>query len=179
MRISTSLEVDDVGTAGNVVLPEISPHATRNQRCCGAPAHVASSIAARFRTPRTTAVNRTPAQRFAILLVMAFHLFAWTGDVLGVHPCPHHSGLDAAAMAHAQPGAAHHGHDKAPAGHDGHDACTCVSACPSITPALLPRTATAFSATVAVHHAAAPAAGPSLLSRSRPYLLPYGQAPPA
>jgi hypothetical protein len=124
-------------------------------------------------------VNRTPAQRIAILFVMAFHLFAWTGDALGVHPCPHHSAFDAAAMHHGQARTAGHGHGHAPAGQDGHDACTCVSACPSVTPALLPRADATFAADVVTHHAAPPAAGPSLLSRSRPYLLPYAQAPPA
>ena len=124
-------------------------------------------------------MTRTSSQRLAIFVVMALHLFAWTGDALGVHPCPHHSGIPAALMQPAMEHGGHHDHGKAPAGHGTHDVCTCVSACPSSAPALLPDAAPALQVAVVEQHPAPAHRAESVLSRTRPYLLPYGQAPPA
>jgi hypothetical protein len=158
---------------------EISPRRSRDPRDCGGAGDPASSARTDIETtPDARQVNRTPLQRLAIFFVMALHLSAWTGDALGVHPCPHHSGLPAAVEQGAHH-AGNHAHGKAPAGHGAHDVCTCVSACPSAAPALLPDAAPAFQAAVVDHHAAPASPAEALLSSTRPYILPYGQAPPA
>jgi hypothetical protein len=128
-------------------------------------------------------VSRTPAQRFAILLVMALHLSAWAGDALGFHPCPHHSAIPGAMhapMGHAPMEHGHAGHGQgSPAPHAQHEACTCVSACPSAAPALLPTAAPALTAAVTSVPAEPLGAASTILPRFLPHVLPYGHAPPA
>jgi hypothetical protein len=113
-------------------------------------------------------------------------LFTWTGDAVGLHPCPHHSGVPAADAGHPEGGghAAHGGHgahDADPAPHsDDHGACTCAGSClgGAALPVLdaVPGEAP-FAAALARHAAAPDAAG--LPDRFPPFVLPYGHAPPA
>lgn len=75
-----------------------------------------------------TPVRRAPRplRRIASLLVAVLLLATWGADAFGVHRCPHHDGLPAAAGPHAAHGAA--APDHAPA-HGSHAACTCLGAC--------------------------------------------------
>src|SRR5215213_5249677 len=56
---------------------------------------------------RIGAVIRTSSHRLTALLAALVFLFTWTGDALGLQPCPHHSSVPG-AVAHAS--AEHAGH---------------------------------------------------------------------
>ncbi|MET0399372.1 MAG: hypothetical protein ABW277_21460 [Longimicrobiaceae bacterium] len=137
-------------------------------------------------------MKRSAANRFSALLAALLLLFTWTGDAVGLHPCPHHS---AVARAGGGPAAgAGHGahpehdpaasaaaeHDRAPADHGAHGGCTCVGCCPAGV--ALPVFAVPFcdvgdavpAASVAVADR-----GTGLPDRFPPFVLPYGLAPPA
>lgn len=141
--------------------------------------------------PHLPTVKRSPASRFSALLAALLLLFTWTGDAVGMHPCPHHSAVPGAAGGHAAAAPAEHAahaahgstaaeHDRAPAAHGAHGGCTCVGCCPAGM--ALP----VFAAPCC--EAAAPAAaaaavlldrGTGLPDRFPPFVLPYGLAPPA
>lgn len=144
--------------------------------------------------PRSPTVKRSPASRFSALAAALLLLFAWTGDAVGLHPCPHHSAVPVAGghvpaaavadhgghMGHgASAAAARHG--AAPADHAEHGACTCVECCPagvSLPVFAAPRcdAAPALATTAAASPAAREAGLPD---RFPPFVLPYGLAPPA
>ncbi len=137
-------------------------------------------------------VKRSAANRFSALLAALLLLFTWTGDAVGLHPCPHHSAVVRAGGgpaaraghgAHAEHGpaaAAAAEHDRAPADHGAHGGCTCVGCCPAGV--ALP----VFAASCREAGAVVPAApvasldrGAGLPDRFPPFTLPYGLAPPA
>lgn len=106
-------------------------------------------------------MDRSLFRRSFAVLAAAVSLLSWSGDALGYHPCPHHSGVpgaehahagasDAAASEHAGAGGhAEHGapgapyprpdadpdrdypKDSAPAHDTDHGSCTCEGGCPS------------------------------------------------
>ncbi|HYH82875.1 MAG TPA: hypothetical protein VEX86_23985 [Longimicrobium sp.] len=128
------------------------------------------------------AVQRTATHRSTALLALLFFLFTWTGEALGVHGCPHHDAVPAAAAAQAEHG--HHGmqageHDAPAPEHGDSHACTCQGTCPSVIGGALPPVGDSWRrvAPAAVSQAAAPRAA-SIVPRLVPFFLPYGQAPP-
>jgi hypothetical protein len=142
--------------------------------------------------PHPPTVKRSAANRFSALLAALLLLFTWTGDAVGLHPCPHHSavartgGGPAAGAGHAahpehDPAAVAAEHDRAPAEHGAHGGCTCVGCCPAGV--ALPVFAAACREAAAVLPAAASVAladrGAGLPDRFPPFALPYGLAPPA
>lgn len=134
-------------------------------------------------TDRLPFAPRTPAQRLSALLVTLLFLFTWTGEALGMHPCPHHDSVPG-AMAHAMTMDGGHGasasHDApAPAEHGGHHACTCQGSCPSAAGGALPARAEAAVRVAPASVAAAPRGeAKTVVPRLVPFFLPYGQAPP-
>lgn len=138
--------------------------------------------------PHPSLVKRSTANRFSALLAALLLLFTWTGDAVGLHPCPHHSAVvraDGGAAAPAGHGAhAEHAaaaeHDRAPAAHGAHGGCTCVGCCPAGV--ALPTFAAACREAGVVVPAAPVASvdrGAGLPDRFPPFTLPYGLAPPA
>lgn len=126
-------------------------------------------------------MKRSSPNRFSALVAALLVLFAWTGDAVGLHPCPHHSALPTAADT-ADAGAAdedHGAHAPDPADHGEHGACTCVGCCPA--GAALPAFAAALRETP-ILDGAPPSSlagrATDLPARFPPFVLPYGQAPP-
>jgi hypothetical protein len=138
--------------------------------------------------PRLPAVKRSAASRFSALVAALLVLFTWTGDAVGLHPCPHHSAVPAAAAPeHGGGHAADHGasaaaarHDPSSADHAEHGACTCVGCCPAGV--ALPVFAAPCCDASPVLPASPPVSadpGTGLPDRFPPFFLPYGLAPPA
>jgi len=140
-------------------------------------------------------VDRSFPHRLTAFLAAALLLFSWTGDVLGQHACPHHSAVPGAAAhasgrdhgggpaghgAHHAPAAADHDHDSGSLPGGQHDACTCLGACPSAVATALPADSEAGLRVAPDWVRAAPGDDhASVLPRLLPFVLPYGQAPPA
>jgi len=136
--------------------------------------------------PHPPPVKRSAANRFSALLAALLLLFTWTGDAVGLHPCPHHSAVARAGGgpaehgAHAAHGAAAAEHDRPPADHGAHGGCTCVGCCPAGV--ALPVFAAPCLDVAIVLPAASVASidrGTGLPDRFPPFTLPYGLAPPA
>lgn len=136
---------------------------------------------------RLPALKRSPASRFSALLAALLLLFGWTGDAVGLHPCPHHSAVPAPVASEHGGHAADHGDsaasarsDRTPADHREHGACTCVGNCPAGV--ALPVFAAPRCDAAAVQPTAAPSLadrGTGLPDRFPHFALPYGLAPPA
>ena len=135
-----------------------------------------------FDAPHLPTVKRSAANRFSALLAALLLLFTWTGDAVGLHPCPHHSAVARAGGGPAAPAGhgAHVEHDPAPADHGAHGGCTCVGCCPAGV--ALP----VFAAPCREGGALLPAVSVALMDRGTglpdrvpPFTLPYGLAPPA
>lgn len=136
-------------------------------------------------------MDRSLARPTALLAALLF-LFTWTGEALGLHACPHHSGVPGAHAAvageaassggHASHAAVHRpddDHGSAPAGGSGHETCTCQGSCPSAPGAALPPSSEAGPAALAAASAARTAwAKVAVRALHLPFVLPYGQAPP-
>jgi|GEM_PF-521781 len=149
-------------------------------------------------TPAGTFPTRKPApRRFSAFLAALLLLFTWTGDAVGLHPCPHHApapveergGDPAGHGGHAAHGerSAHEGHGGAAARADApahpaddHGACTCAGSC--LGGAALPVLFETFGAAPDAYAPGRPSVVPdaaALPDRFPPFLLPYGHAPPA
>ncbi|MEW5927746.1 MAG: hypothetical protein AB1941_09685 [Gemmatimonadota bacterium] len=128
-------------------------------------------------------MKRSSANRFSALVAALLLLFGWTGDAVGLHPCPHHSAVTAADAGHGDSHAAHNASaENAPdaADHGRHGGCTCVGCCPAGV--ALPVFGASSSSTQAILPPGTVALadrGTGLPDRFPPFVLPYGHAPPA
>jgi hypothetical protein len=127
-------------------------------------------------------VRRRPTTRFAALLIALFFLLSQGSDALGLHACPLHSapGHQAAGAVDAGTHAAHASQHGAP--HDGGDAegsCNCVGVCSASAGGFsAPQPRVSWRPLLTIATAAPLDAARSIAPLRRPYLLPYGHAPP-
>jgi hypothetical protein len=124
-------------------------------------------------------VTRRIPTRIAAVWLLLFFLLLQGADGFGLHRCPMHEAATAAG-AHSL----HTGHGAAASHEGGHGKqenvpCTCMGMCCMSATGVLPPTASVTLQPVLTSVATASVESSSaLLSLRRPYLLPYGQAPP-
>ena len=134
-----------------------------------------------YAPPPAPPAKRPLPHRAAALLAVLLVLFSWTGDALGLHPCPHHSAVATAEGGHGGGHSHAAARDAAPSPEEeGHAECTCVGSCPAGVALSVPAASSAVAAApLARAEVSLRAAGTELPDRFLPHVLPYGQAPPA